>query len=259
MLLNSQPKVTRTVAILALSLPHIMARAVSSIGCYSDSGSSPILNGIPSQNLSPPFFDPTQIFFSCQQFCGKHQFPYIGIQEGKMCTCGNTPPNKSVKVGEGNCDIICQDNGKENCGGYGYTSIFTSNAEQASTTETTPNSWENPTIVSNPSPTPTMSSSQRSPHSTTPNGSLNVAPMPATFIDNTGVMAAVFTLAGVVLLGCGILGFVLYQQRQQTTEYDLTSDEGLQTSYLWQRRSSLSLRDDVDYTKKLRVTNPDML
>ncbi|KAK9765443.1 hypothetical protein K7432_006226 [Basidiobolus ranarum] len=256
MLPNIQLKSIRTASIvLTLISSGIMAKNPSSIGCYSDSGNMPILNGIHLQNLNPPSFEPAQIYISCQQFCGKYQFSYFGIQERKICTCGNNLPSKGGKAGEGNCDMICQDNGKESCGGYDYTSVYMQSIEQVGAVDVAIASSGNSTLVSNPSP-----ASVSSPHKLSPPAGSNSVPvtsMPATFIDNTGLMAAVFTLAGVVLLGCGILGFVLYQRRK-ATEYDLTCDESLQTSYLWQRRSSLSLRDDMDYTKKLRVINPDI-
>ncbi|ORY04722.1 hypothetical protein K493DRAFT_296845 [Basidiobolus meristosporus CBS 931.73] len=232
-----------------------MAKSTSSMGCYGDSGHSPILSGIQSQNLNQPSFDSSHAYFSCQQFCGKYQFSYFGINEGKTCTCGNNLPSKVAKSSEVNCELPCQDNGKENCGGYGYTSIFVVNPEQIGSTEISSNAsvpdlgGQNPTsAITSPPKTPPLNGSN----------SVTVTTIPTAFIDNTGLMAAVFTLAGVVLIGCGVLGCVLYQRKRRITSYDLTSDESLQTTYLWQRRSSLSLRDDMDYTKKLRITNPDV-
>ncbi|KAK9729339.1 WSC domain protein [Basidiobolus ranarum] len=258
-----QPKVI--FIILYLLFPKLAQCSVY-VGCYDDADDTPLLNDLSSIDLPNPFVDPLQSNELCAEFCQTHQFIYSGTHDGKFCYCGNTIPPRSSKVPEYKCYIPCVGNEEDVCGGNEFTSVYAVGSNHPDSSPLLGHSPKTDETIDEPelktqfssnhlNNTSTWTSKPSGFNGSVSNGVGGVPPGSGSFIDNTGLMAAVFTLAGVVLIGSAILAFILYHRKKHTLEPEYPCSV---SSDSWEhRRSSISLRDHVDYTRKLRVTNPD--
>ncbi|ORY07975.1 hypothetical protein K493DRAFT_403537 [Basidiobolus meristosporus CBS 931.73] len=235
------------------------------VGCYEDADDVPLLNDLSATDLPNPFVDLSQSNELCADFCQVHQFVYSGTHDGKFCYCSNTIPPRTNKAFEYRCQTPCVGSEEEVCGGSEFTSVYAVGSNHPDTGHTPQNTIKTNELTEEAEVRNQLSSSRlnASTWASRPEGgngpiSNNIGGIPASagsLIDNTGLMAAVFTLAGVVFIGSAILAFILYNRKRLTLEPEYPCSVSSET---WEhRRSSISLVDHVDYTMKLRVTNPD--
>lgn len=82
-----------------------------SLGCAVDGGNNRILTGLQllgQQGLSVD---------KCLVTCEEAGFKYAGVEFGQECYCGNTWARANIWVDDGTCDMPCNGNSSETCGG----------------------------------------------------------------------------------------------------------------------------------------------
>ncbi|KAI8579571.1 hypothetical protein K450DRAFT_241616 [Umbelopsis ramanniana AG] len=105
---------------LASLFVHIIAYHY--IGCYQDSLSKPLFNGLGQKG---PYIDLDLSTAACVDYCAQRKFSYMAVQDGIMCYCSNVLPTKTP-VNNSYCDVSCPNDAVEQCGGLAYDSVYSS-------------------------------------------------------------------------------------------------------------------------------------
>jgi len=86
-------------------------------GCYSDDPTNP----------SMKFIDEISNSSECIQLGRKHNYKYVGIQQGDKCYGSNVLPVTAESNRYENCNIGCDDIDTGNCGGFFYNQVYETN------------------------------------------------------------------------------------------------------------------------------------
>ncbi|PAA51512.1 hypothetical protein BOX15_Mlig002697g1 [Macrostomum lignano] len=79
----------------------------SYIGCYGDTSRRDLSNYVARSRMSVEF---------CYRECDRLRYRYFGLQNGRLCFCGNTYGLYGQKS-ERECNLRCNGNRDEFCGG----------------------------------------------------------------------------------------------------------------------------------------------
>lgn len=91
----------------------------SYIGCYSDKLSARVLNGVEFANLGSGKVTST----GCIDYCEKAGFSMAGTEYAGECFCGNEL-SQSSKIGADQCNMTCDGDASEVCGGSLALSVY---------------------------------------------------------------------------------------------------------------------------------------
>lgn len=94
-------------------------------GCYQDTRAR-VLTGIKLANIGNHQATNTK----CVAYCGAKGFSMAGTEYGGQCFCGNELVGSS-KIAESECDMPCEGDATETCGGGMALSVYTSNSTTA--------------------------------------------------------------------------------------------------------------------------------
>ncbi|KAK9374994.1 uncharacterized protein V1513DRAFT_57229 [Lipomyces chichibuensis] len=97
--------------VLLARVSAVDAANLTPVGCYSSSG---------SLVFNETFNYQTQSY--CQGLCTPMGDSVLGLTNGGDCWCGNAIP--SGKVDSSYCNVPCNGYGLDDCGGYGYYTVF---------------------------------------------------------------------------------------------------------------------------------------
>ncbi|KAI9148881.1 WSC domain-containing protein [Paramyrothecium foliicola] len=100
-----------------------------SIGCYNEISGRALPNSIKTAERTVA---------ACINACAPLGYKYVGLQYGGECWCANEFREGSVPVPIGECNIACNDNKAEYCGGSQRLNVYQTNGTIVSTTRTTP-------------------------------------------------------------------------------------------------------------------------
>lgn len=99
----------------------------SYLGCYSDNTSSRALTGVQFADLGMGKVTST----GCSEYCGNAGFSLAGTEYAGQCFCGNKM-NVSSKISTEKCDMKCEGDASEICGGSAALSVYEKVATAAS-------------------------------------------------------------------------------------------------------------------------------
>ncbi|KAI9287575.1 WSC domain-containing protein [Umbelopsis sp. AD052] len=105
---------------LASLFVHVIAYQY--IGCYKDSLSKPLFNGLGQKG---PYINLDLSTAACVDYCAERKFSYMAVQNGIMCYCSNVLPTEAP-VNSSYCDVSCPNDPVEQCGGLAYDSVYSS-------------------------------------------------------------------------------------------------------------------------------------
>ncbi|OAA32695.1 Carbohydrate-binding WSC, subgroup [Moelleriella libera RCEF 2490] len=90
-----------------------------SLGCYTDDSQK-------GRALSYPINLDASTFTTkgCLAACEKQGFPFAGTEYGKECWCGSVLANDTAKVDDSQCNVPCQGNTSDTCGGSSRLSLW---------------------------------------------------------------------------------------------------------------------------------------
>lgn len=93
----------------------------SPLGCYTEATSGRALTGnsYTADNMTAE---------TCETFCSKDGFKYMGVEYGRECYCGHTLNTGSVATNSSDCDKVCGGNQWEICGGGSRLNMFQMNS-----------------------------------------------------------------------------------------------------------------------------------
>jgi hypothetical protein len=95
-------------------------------GCYADTRAR-VLTGIELANIGNHEVTNTK----CVAYCGAAGFSMAGTEYGGQCFCGNELEGSS-KLAESSCDMPCEGDGTQTCGGSLALSVYTSATKKRS-------------------------------------------------------------------------------------------------------------------------------
>ena len=90
---------------------------VDYLGCFQDNSNQRIFNG--PRIEFPKYNSPHE----CVKYCLQRKFALAGVQDGSLCECGNTVPQKS-RIDEENCNVDCPGDEERKCGGQLAMNIY---------------------------------------------------------------------------------------------------------------------------------------
>lgn len=90
----------------------------SYLGCYSDSVSTRALTGVQFADLGIGKVTPS----GCMEYCGKEGFSLAGTEYAGQCFCGNKMEGSS-RIAASQCDMKCEGDASQICGGRSALSI----------------------------------------------------------------------------------------------------------------------------------------
>jgi hypothetical protein len=96
-------------------------------GCYSDTRTGTrVLSGITFANVGQHAVTNTK----CVAYCGNAGFSMAGTEYGGQCFCGNELVASS-QVDESRCDMPCEGDGSQTCGGSLTLSVYSTTAKKS--------------------------------------------------------------------------------------------------------------------------------
>ena len=106
-----------------------MADGWSSYGCYSDSLSSGarVMTGIEFANVGQHAVTNTK----CVAYCSDRGFSMAGTEYGGQCFCADSLASGSSKLDDSKCDMPCEGNASQTCGGSLALSVYSKAASKA--------------------------------------------------------------------------------------------------------------------------------
>jgi len=125
----------------AVTPPPLDPEPVASVGtwtyqaCYPDSTSLRTLErrvNAPGENVTAQ---------SCTADCASQGFSIAGLEYGQECWCGDTIQNGVQPTGAGSCDMTCNSDRYQNCGGSGALAVFTNSVPSGPTTVPSVGDW----------------------------------------------------------------------------------------------------------------------
>ncbi|KAJ5632965.1 hypothetical protein N7490_009304 [Penicillium lividum] len=99
----------------------------SYLGCYSDNKSTRALTGIQFADLGIDNVTST----GCMEYCGNAGFSLAGTEYAGQCFCGNKMKGSS-KIAANECDMNCEGDASQICGGSLALSVFEKATKTAS-------------------------------------------------------------------------------------------------------------------------------
>lgn len=259
-------RTTLQAAVLGLLFSKTLAQTatvelgpITTLGCYSDAGTL-------VQDNTNTF----QTSGRCQPVCGNKGHAVMAIIGGSTCYCGDILPPLDAEVDQSKCNSPCQGFGQQMCGGIGFYQLYLTGL--TGDVQTLPNATTSSSAASHPSTRPAQT--------VVITASASVAPSQAS--SNSGpnkIGIAVGVVVGVIAMAAIAGGAIFYMKqkrkreieeehkaqaainsfvgsRHSDTKSDMRLDPSVASSF---RRDSVgSIRDEVDYTRKiLQVRNPD--
>ncbi|CAL5868505.1 uncharacterized protein PFLUO_LOCUS2731 [Penicillium psychrofluorescens] len=91
----------------------------SYLGCYSDNVSNRALTGVQFANLGIGKVTST----GCMKYCSNAGFSLAGTEYAGQCFCGNKMESSS-KIGAGKCNMKCEGDASQICGGSAALSVY---------------------------------------------------------------------------------------------------------------------------------------
>ncbi|KAK4648457.1 uncharacterized protein QC761_110230 [Podospora bellae-mahoneyi] len=64
----------------------------------------------------------------CWEFCGKGSYKYAGLEYSRECWCSQTLSTLSTKVSDKECDLPCDGNSTQSCGGSLKLTLYITSA-----------------------------------------------------------------------------------------------------------------------------------
>lgn len=95
-------------------------------GCFSDNTNNRVLTGITFANIGDHQVTNTK----CTAYCGAQGFNLAGTEYAGQCFCGNEL-NGSSALAESHCDMPCEGDASETCGGSLALSVYTTSSTKA--------------------------------------------------------------------------------------------------------------------------------
>jgi WSC domain len=89
-------------------------------GCFSDDLNNRALTGVTFANIGNHEVTNTK----CINYCGAKGFSIAGTEFGGQCFCGNELSSTSSKLDESSCNMPCEGDGTQTCGGDLALSVF---------------------------------------------------------------------------------------------------------------------------------------
>jgi len=89
------------------------------LGCFKDAPSSRLL-----PYPGPRAHWATLTVSSCLQLCHDKAFTFAGVEDGNQCFCGNGTAHQPTPVAMSECNIPCESNATETCGGRGTIELM---------------------------------------------------------------------------------------------------------------------------------------
>jgi WSC domain len=90
-------------------------------GCYTDVLSARVLSGITFANLGNHNTTTT----GCVSYCNAQGYSIAGTEYGGQCFCDNSLASASTKVGDDKCNMACEGDGTQLCGGGLTLTVYT--------------------------------------------------------------------------------------------------------------------------------------
>jgi hypothetical protein len=118
---------TETTATTTVSATETSTTGWSYLGCYSDSISTRALTGIQFADLGIGKVTST----GCIEYCGKAGFRFAGTEYAGQCFCGNKMEGSS-KIAADKCDMKCEGDVSQICGGSSALSVYETASAAAS-------------------------------------------------------------------------------------------------------------------------------
>ena len=109
---------------LVFKITNRIQKATAKLNNYSDCLNNDIFGG--GKCLKSPALDEYSVLIpnitkeDCSTTCQVRETTFYGIEDGKNCFCGNHP----ITSEDGTCDVHCQGNPQETCGGEDSTIVF---------------------------------------------------------------------------------------------------------------------------------------
>lgn len=100
-----------------------------SLGCYSDSVAARTL----TTDMQTTGGQNALTVALCTSACAAGNYLYAGLEYASECYCGNTISNNGASTPTGDCNMICNGNSSEYCGGSGRLNMYT--------TKSAPTAW----------------------------------------------------------------------------------------------------------------------
>lgn len=101
-----------------------------SIGCYTEATNGRALpNGVATTKKTVG---------QCVTACSAQNYKYAGVEYGGECWCGNAFTAGAVQAKIGDCNMPCNDNGTEYCGGPSRLNVYQKGGSASTTTTTLP-------------------------------------------------------------------------------------------------------------------------
>ena len=99
--------------------PRKNSIAGSSLGCFHDNNQSRLLSsyGVKLQGLTVQ---------KCIDLCAQSSFMFSGLHNGKECYCGNKKPSLEHLLTRTYCNVACDGQSSQTCGGVDATEVFDS-------------------------------------------------------------------------------------------------------------------------------------
>ncbi|XP_041463915.1 uncharacterized protein LOC121414935 [Lytechinus variegatus] len=101
-------------------VPTISCIIPGYIGCYTETASNPFF----SDGVEPNITAQSPDIRICTLACASS--PYLGLTKGQDCICGSTLGDRSL---EGDCDLGCQEDDLQICGGSNSISVYNGGGE----------------------------------------------------------------------------------------------------------------------------------
>lgn len=102
----------------------------SYVGCQSDSVSKRVLSGKELPDIGKVSNT------NCISYCNSEGFSIAGTEYGGQCYCGNSLDASSTVLAESKCDMACEGDATETCGGGNALTVYSHNANTTSTSNT---------------------------------------------------------------------------------------------------------------------------
>jgi hypothetical protein len=96
----------------------------TSAGCWSDSSSDRVLSGIEFANVGQHSVTNTK----CIQYCAAKGYSVAGTEFGGQCFCGNQLASSSTELEDSECDMPCEGDSTQICGGGNALTVYKSNS-----------------------------------------------------------------------------------------------------------------------------------
>ncbi|KAI1338944.1 WSC-domain-containing protein [Xylariaceae sp. FL0016] len=95
------------------------------LGCYSEGSSGRALGRQATTSQSASSSDSKLTVEKCGNFCASKGFKYMGVEYGGECYCNNEGiVNGAVKSGESECDMSCNGDVRQWCGGRSRINVY---------------------------------------------------------------------------------------------------------------------------------------